>query len=189
MQSAEILRDEHKAVLAVLEQLEQATELAASGVPVPRDIFEDILEFFVVFVEHCHNSKEESAVFGQVDWDARGKQLVSQLIEEHEANQRLVGAYSDAVAAYVPGDRASAQALADAVAVYGAALRQHVAEEDEELLPSMARTFAADEDARITREFDRIELEEIGEGVHERLHGMIDSLPGRIARWAPNVPA
>lgn len=27
------------------------------------------------------------------------------------------------------------------------------------------------------------EIEEIGEGTHERLHGMIDALPVRIAPW------
>lgn len=188
MQSTEILRTEHNAVLAVLEQLDRATALATSGIPVPRDIFEDILEFFVVFVDHCHNGKEEAAVFGQIDWDARGKRLVSQLIAEHEVSRRLAAAYSDAVAAYMPGDRASALALANAVGAYGAALRQHITEEDEELLPSMEQTFAHDEDTRVAHEFDRIELEEIGEGVHERLHGMIDSLPSRIGRWAPNVP-
>jgi len=31
--------------------------------------------------------------------------------------------------------------------------------------------------------FDRIEAEEIGEGAHERLHGMIGSLPARLAPW------
>ena len=48
---------------------------------------------------------------------------------------------------------------------------------------SMQEALAAEDDA-MTAEFDRIELEEIGAGVHERIHAMIDSLPPRIKPWA-----
>lgn len=188
MQATTILRAEHTAVLLVLEQLERATALAEGGVAVPPEIFGDILELIVVFVGHCHQGKEESAVFGRVDWSPRGARLVSRLIEEHVAVQRLAGAYADAVAAYVPGDRATAHALASAAGTYAAALRPHIASEEVQLLPSMERTVATDEDRRIAGEFDQIKLEEIGEGAQARLQRMIGTLPGRIDRWAA-IPA
>jgi hemerythrin-like domain-containing protein len=183
MQSVQILRAEHDAVLGVLQPLEEGVGLAEQGVPVPRDFFVDVQEFFAVFVERCHHGREEAAVFGQLDAEPPGHHVVSHLDREHEAGRRLARAYADAVASYRPGDRLTAARLKDAVSAYGTLLRQHIDEESTELFPLMEQTLTAAKDDRIARAFDRLEVEAIGEGTHERLHGMIDSLPGRLARW------
>lgn len=180
MRSTEILRAEHNAVLVVLDQLERAVAVAERGVPVPKDIFTEVGEFFTIFVEKCHNGKEESAVFSQLDDGDRP--LTKQLTDEHTAGRQLTRSFSDAVAAYVPGDIASAQRLAETARAYGQMLRRHIEEENTELFPAMEVSLTGSDD-RIADEFDRIELEEIGEGTHERLHGMIDSLPARIEPW------
>jgi hypothetical protein len=42
----------------------------------------------------------------------------------------------------------------------------------------------ADQDDELYDAFERVEVERIGPGVHERLHGMIEALPARIDPWA-----
>ena len=183
MKSVDTLRHEHDAVLLVLDSLEPALQAAEQGVPVPLDIFTDVGEFFSVFVDQCHSSKEESAVFARIPPSTVGTALVRQLENEHSTGRSLSAAYVAAVAAYRPGDAASGADVARTARAYGATLRAHIEEENVGLFPAMEQSLPADDDAMIA-EFDRIELEEIGAGTHERIHGMIDSLPPRIRPWA-----
>lgn len=182
MRSTEILREEHDAVLAVLTQLDNAIEAAERGRPVPKDIFADIEEFFTVFVDQCHHGKEETAVFDKLGTTDESQHVATSLTQEHESGRELSAQYRAAVSAYVPGVAESAHGLARAARAYEEMLRQHIEEENTELFPLMEQSLS-DQDTQITSEFDRIELEEIGEGTHERLHHMIDSLPDRIAPW------
>jgi hemerythrin-like domain-containing protein len=181
MQAIETLKAEHDAVLAVLDDLDWGVSAAAGGSPVPADIFTDIQEFFAVFVERCHTSKEEAEVFSRLDAD-RDAAVVADLEREHRLGRDFAAAYATAVRAYVPGDVASAERLEEAAQQYAARLRAHIEHETRELFPVIERRLAA-EDTQLVNAFERIEEEQIGTGTHERLHGMIDSLPARLAPW------
>ncbi len=181
MQSTETLRQEHDAVLVVLDQLELAVQAAEQGAPVPADIFTDVGEFFTVFVDQCHHGKEESAVFAQLS-GVDGQQVTRSLTDEHQQGRALAATYREAVANYIPGDSETVHPLAQAARAYDAMLRAHIEEENTDLFPLMEQSLT-DRDAELTAEFDRIELEELGAGTHERLHAMIDTLPERIRPW------
>ncbi len=185
MQSTETLRAEHDAVLVVLDQLERALGAAEGGAPVPTDVFTDIGEFFTVFVDQCHHGKEESAVFERLR-GVESRRVTTSLTDEHHQGRALAAAYRAAVAGYVPGDAASVRQLAEAARAYDVMLRAHIEEENTDLFPLMEASMA-ERDAEITAEFDRIELEELGAGTHERLHAMIDTLPPRIDHWVGQV--
>jgi hemerythrin-like domain-containing protein len=178
MQAISVLRAEHEGVLVVLTQLERAVAAAERALPVPADVFTDIGEFFSVFVDRCHHSKEEAIVFPRLARSAHGD-VASHLEEEHGRGRELAAAYAAAVRGYTPGDTASGQRLAAAARTYAAFLREHIDEEDRELFPAMEGTLAAT-DAVLVAAFERIEEEQIGPGTHERLHHLIDDLPGRI---------
>jgi hemerythrin-like domain-containing protein len=180
METVETLRTEHAAVLYVLDQMERAADAAADGRPVPKDVFDDVDEFFRVFVDRCHHGKEETVLFARL----AGTGLPAQLEAGHAAGRRLAQAYAAAVASYVPGDRSAGAALRRAAAEYAAHLRAHIARENAELLPLVDRRLAA-EDAALAEEFERIETERIGAGTHERLHGMIGTLAARIDPFVP----
>jgi hemerythrin-like domain-containing protein len=109
---------------------------------------------------------------------------LTHLLAQHpDTGTRLSAAYTAAVEKYTPGDTASAAEVAKAAHAYGVALRAHIDEETSGLFASMQESLASEDDA-MTAEFDRIELEEIGAGVHEEIHAMIESLPPRIKPWA-----
>jgi hemerythrin-like domain-containing protein len=177
MDAVSVLQAEHAGVLAVLAQLDRAVIAAERGAPVPVAVFRDIGEFFVVFVDRCHHSKEEAVVFPRL---ARGApaRLIRDLEAGHARGRKLAAAYAAAVDAYVPGDVAAGRQLADAARAYAALLRAHIDEETQLLFPAMTALVA--DDAALVAAFDRIEDEQIGPGTHARLHGMIDTLPGRI---------
>ena len=176
METTDTLQTEHNAVLYVLDQLMQATSAAAAGQAVPADVFTDVGEFFRVFVDKCHHGKEETVLFPRLS-DAGMRQTLQ---AEHDHGRQLAKAYAAAVVGYVPGDTAAAALVQRAANEYASLLRQHIARETACLLPTVERELAAD-DNELAEAFERIETERIGAGTHERLHGMIETLPGRVA--------
>ena len=112
MKSIDTLRHEHDAVLLVLDHLEPALQAAEQGVPVPLDIFTDVGEFFTIFIDQCHSSKEESAVFARIPPSIEGTMMVQQLENEHATGKSLSAAYLAAVAANRPGDAATGKDVA-----------------------------------------------------------------------------
>jgi hemerythrin-like domain-containing protein len=182
VQTTETLRAEHTGVLVVLDQLERAVGAAERGAKVPPDIFQDIREFFVVFVDQCHHSKEEAELFPRLEAHGAGA-IASRLEQEHTAGRRLSAAYTEAVGAYTPGDGVSSASLASAARAYANFLRAHIDLETRELFPAIEDQLAS-YDATLTEAFERIEVERIGAGTHERLHGMIEGLARRIEPYA-----
>jgi hemerythrin-like domain-containing protein len=184
MQTIETLRGEHDAVLGVLTHLERAADAASHGAAIPRDLFDDIREFFAIFVDRCHHGKEESELFPRLS-SADDMALVRRLEDQHVEGRRLASDYAAAVDAYQPGNTSAGIRLAAAVHAYADFLRAHIDLENRELLPATAALASQDRD--LIEAFDRVEEERIGPGVHDRLHGMIDGLPGRITPWLAAV--
>ncbi len=182
MHAVDTLREEHAAVLAVLDQLDRAVAAAVHGRPVPPSVFSDLAEFFTVFVDRCHHAKEETAIFPRLG--GAGAATVVQLEADHATGRKLAAEFAEAAAAWAPGDATAAGRLLAASRAYAAFLRRHIALETEELLPLMERQFDAAADGAIAEAFERIETERIGAGTHERLRAMIDALGPRIAAAA-----
>ena len=178
MQTTETLQAEHNGVLLVLDQLERAVAAAERSEKVPADIFRDIQEFFVIFVDKCHHGKEEAELFPQLEAHGSGE-IARQLEEEHAAGRRLAAAYGEAVDTYVPGESSTGARLAVAARAYAEFLRGHIDRETRELFPAIDQKLGTYDDA-LVEAFERIEVERIGAGTHERLHGMIEGLPTRI---------
>ncbi|MBI2939476.1 MAG: hemerythrin domain-containing protein [Chloroflexi bacterium] len=183
MKIVDTLWTEHNAVQLVLAQARRAAAETERGVPVPADIFADVQEFFAIFVDRCHHGKEEAEIFPRLAAGSTAA-LIQRMEADHATGRRLAAAYADAVRAYRPGDAATGQRLAEAVRAYAAFLSDHIDLETQELFPAIEQQLA-DQDHAIAEAFEGIEINRIGPGTHERLHGMIDSLGPRIAPWMP----
>ncbi len=177
METVDVLRAEHVAILYVLDQLEQAATASERGISVPGDIFQDIQEFFTIFVDRCHQGKEETEIFPRLQKVHAA--LIHRLEAEHATGRQLALALVQAVQSYQPGKPATGTALAKAARAYADFLRQHIDQETHELFPVVEHVLEA-EDQQLVAGFERIEVERIGPGTHERLHKMIDGLEGRI---------
>ncbi len=178
MKASEVLMNEHRAVERVLRVLERAADRLDAGEPVPAQIFEDSLDFLRNFADRCHHGKEETALFPAMATAGvpveRGP--IGVMLAEHEEGRGYIRAMGEALEAYKRGEQPARKPLAENARAYASLLAQHIQKEDNILFPMANQVLSDPEQQRLIVEFDRIESERIGPGVHERYHRMIDEL-------------
>ncbi len=62
-QATQILRQEHDAILKILEAAEEAARRIDAGGPVRRETLSGMSEFLRLFADKCHHAKEEDLLF------------------------------------------------------------------------------------------------------------------------------
>ncbi len=184
MKSTQTLRHEHDAIRRALQILDAvADRVAATGGSPPADDAARLLEFFTVFADGCHHVKEERIYFPALEASGmpRSEGPVGVLLEQHQEGRRLVGI----LARELPGletDAAARRRFADAAHLYTAMLEEHIAMENDVLFPDADGVLTKAQDREIAAAFDRHEEQEMGAGVHERFHRMLDELAQRYLR-------
>ncbi len=114
---------------------------------------EELLKFFREFVDRCHHGKEEEILFPALatGGDEQTGALVGVLGAEHEEGRR------------------HAQALSTT-------LRAHIDREDHTLFPKARILLPAAQASRLVQQFEVIERERMGPGVHEAFHALLHRL-------------
>jgi hemerythrin-like domain-containing protein len=69
-------------------------------------------------------------------------------------------------------------AVRDNLLGYTRLLRAHIGKEDNVLYPMAERILTPEDQQWLAEEFDRVEAEEMGAGVHEKYHQMAHELAG-----------
>ncbi len=175
MKATEILKHEHQVILMVLEAARQeARSIEATG-RFDAERVGQFVEFFRHFADRCHHAKEEGHLF--VRMSQRGFPVeggpIAVMLHEHDEGRRHVAAIAEALAS--PSKQAAAT-IRDHLAAYAELLEQHIHKEDN-VLYVMADQVLTEQDQRELAEiFERIEAEEMGEGVHERYHQLAHAL-------------
>ncbi len=129
------------------------------------------------FADRCHHAKEEVVLFPVLVKASpeTGADLARRLTSDHRAFRKLVGSTRELLSR-AEDDEGSRGQLAKNLDTYTRLLREHILIENEQLLPEIERSIAPEERARLAEEFERVEREEVGPGMHARYHEMIHRL-------------
>jgi hemerythrin-like domain-containing protein len=169
----------------MLNVLEKSVLKLEQGQEVPLNIFEDVLEFLTVFVDSCHHVKEEEVLFPllvQSGLPAQGGPI-SVMLGEHQQGRELIARIRQALDSLKAGDKTAQAQLMEASTDYSVLLRQHIQKENTVLFLLADKMFDATTQQGIYDQFEDIEVNRLGEGTHERLHGMIDRVVAQTADW------
>jgi hemerythrin-like domain-containing protein len=179
------LRREHVHVLRMLKILEAVQVRMAEGEAPPAEVWSDIVSFLRVFVDRCHHGKEERALFPAVMLiaDGEAKVRVEELLVEHVEGRRLVAALAAAAGTepVLPGDPRPERPFdlsgADAaISGYVSLIRPHVIHEEKAVFPLADATLAPEFQETLQGEYDRIEAEVTGLGLHEAFEETVSRL-------------
>ena len=172
MKPTETLKHEHQIVLAVLTGAEREAQAIQSGGEIDSEKISQILQFFRVFVDKCHHSKEEKLLFPRLQERGMSREVgpISVMLREHDEGRGEVAVISDALERHKAGDASAAADIAYHLLAYAELLHDHITKEDNVLFQFADDMLTEDDQKDLAEKFDELEAKEIGEGVHEEFH-------------------
>ncbi len=172
---------EHRLVERMVNILNEASRRIESGGEVDVDLFEKAVDFIKTFTDRCHHMKEEGELFPAIEQKGIPKEggPIGMMLHEHDIGRGYVRGMEEALRKYKPGDRMQAATLVQNARGYANLLAQHIMKEDNILYPMANRVLNEADRKKLVSEFDRIEEKEIGKGVHEKYHHLVEELENR----------
>lgn len=182
MRATEELSTEHRAIERMLAIMEEAAGRLAAGRPVRPQVLRDAVDFVRNFADRCHHGKEEENLFPRMEAAGVPREggPLGVMLFEHEEGRDYIAAIADEIDAYERGDASSAPRISENARGYVELLRQHILKEEQVLFPMADRVLSAQDQRELEEQFERVETEVMGEGVHERYHAMLDALEGEL---------
>jgi hemerythrin-like domain-containing protein len=179
----EILRREHDAILNVLEAAEEVAARLRRGEPVRAGVLGELLEFLRLFADRCHHGKEEDVLFPLLESKGlpRDGGPIGVMLLEHDEGRAFIREMAEAAGEYASAPQSAGPRWAEAASNYVALLRAHIQKENLILFAMAERILTPDEQARLAEAFEKVEIEKMGAGTHERLHALMDRLLGEFA--------
>jgi len=180
--ATEILRHEHDAILIMLGATEEVARRLGNAQPVEPQILNDLLEFLRLFADRCHHGKEEELLFPLLEEKGlpRGGGPIGVMLMEHDHGRGLIRQMVEAAISYEARKTDAGVRWATAAIQYVALLREHIEKENQVLFVMAERMLTNTEQRDMATAFEKMEVEKMGVGTHERLHGMMDKLLGEL---------
>ncbi len=140
-----------------------------------------IIDFLTVFADKCHHGKEETVLFPAMIEMGMSKEAgpIAVMLHDHDLGRGHIQKMASALDALKKGDQSAMIGLAEAMEGYSELLQSHIQKEDNILFPMANRLLPENKQDEIYNDFERIEEEVVGHGVHERYHQLLDRLKAK----------
>lgn len=178
MSATEDLMTEHRAIERMLAVLEEAARMLDEGRRVRPELFREAVDFVRNFADRCHHGKEEANLFPRLEAAGvpRAGGPLGVMLHEHDQGREYVAAIDGAIDAYEAGDASASHTIAENARGYVELLREHIVKEEQVLFPMADRVLSPDDQRELEEQFEKVETEVMGPGVHERYHSLLDGL-------------
>ncbi len=186
MKATEILTHEHRIIEQVLNSLDALVQRARLDGVLDKSSALEAINFFHNFADRCHHGKEEELLFPALEKKGmpRSGGPIGVMLMEHDSGRALIAEMREAAKTYGGGDKEAGGKWAKAAMSYSRLLRDHIAKENNILFVMAERLLTPTEQEQLAAGFDAIEIQKMGEGTHERLHRMMDSLLAEVTTFS-----
>lgn len=177
-----ILRKEHDAILRMLDATDEAARRLGSGQRVDPQTLAGLIEFFRLFADRCHHGKEEELLFPLLEKRGlpRAGGPIGVMLFEHDQGRSFVRQMVEAAEAYGGGASDAGHRWAEAARGYTTLLREHINKENNVLFMVAENLLSDAEQQELATAFEKVEVERMGVGTHERLHALMDKLVAEL---------
>jgi hemerythrin-like domain-containing protein len=184
MQATELLMQEHRVIEGVILSLERAADDLETGKEVRPGFFLDAAQFIQGFVDGCHHRKEEEVLFKAMVANGIPGQAgpIPVMLYEHEQGRAFNRGLREAAERLAVGDMAARAAIVQNARNYAGLLRQHIVKEDSILYPLAERALSPEQQDQVLADFEHVEHEETGAGVHEKYLSLAHALEKEAGR-------
>ncbi len=180
MTATEVLKHEHQVVLRVLDAAEKEAAAIRQDGTIHVQLVREMIDFFGNFVDRCHHAKEEKHLFPRMN--QRGMPMASGplavMLNDHDQGRACIRAIREALPQEGEPDAAARNRIAESLSTYVALLRAHIDKEDNVLYVMADRLLDSEDQEALISAFEKVEVQEMGEGVHEKYHQWVHQLIG-----------
>lgn len=178
MTPTEVLMQEHRLIVTVLDSLEEAAGRLDSGEQIDPEFFMDAAEFVSGFADRCHHGKEEDILF--VAMTARDMPQdsgpVAVMLAEHDEGRRYTAGFRAAAEQMKRGDSEAAADLVRNVFDYVNLLRQHIVKEEHVLFPMAEQIISIGGMAKVSDDFQRTIDADEQNGIPQKYEALAEKL-------------
>lgn len=178
MKATAQLKAEHEGITIILKVLDQIASNLESGEDFEVGQFEQILKSLQVFVDRCHHGKEEDLLFSALEEAGVSNEggPIGQMLLEHEQGRSLVRDLNNALTRHKGGIAETSSDIITAASNYTTLMYQHMEKENSVLFSTADSLLSAERQNSLFDEFEKLEEERIGKGVHEEFHRLLHEL-------------
>ena len=136
-----MLVDEHRLILRMIDLLEKNASLTAAGEYLNWQFYLDAIDFIRNYADQFHHAKEEDVLFKALVDNGMPKDNspVAAMLMEHDQGRNFVRALETAVHKAAANNTEIYRAVAENALGYAALLRDHIGKEDDILYPLAER--------------------------------------------------
>jgi len=140
----DIIRNEHRAIAAVIHCLEQILkEVREDELDPPFDVLDLVVRYLAEFPDQFHHPKEDDYLFPAVArQDPAAAAVIHELQEQHEDCVRKTAGLASLLAAWKAGKAGSHEAFDQAAKSYVAFQWEHIRLEETKILPAARETLS-----------------------------------------------
>ena len=184
MRFLDVLMDEHRGFISMLDVLDAVAGRLERGADVPMAMLVDVLDFFENFTDQ-HHDREEEMLFPLLAKHGIGpdQSVVSALMSQHDAGRVYGRKMRSEVKRVQQGDPAAGAALAADARGYTELIREHIRIEDEYFYKLADQVLTEAEHAAIVELFSGSPGNRAAHPQRERYLKMLDVYPGVAAGW------
>lgn len=183
MLATDILSSEHRVIERVIASMEKAANGLEGGKAVRPGFFLDAADFIKGFADGCHHRKEEGVLFVRMAENGMPVEggPVGVMLQEHEMGRAYTRGMRDAAQKLAAGDGAARDGVVENARGYAQLLKQHIFKEDHILFPMASQVIPYNQQTLVAEDFEHVEHEETGEGVHEKYLALAEKLEKEAA--------
>ena len=170
----ELLMEDHTQIERVFAAMEKAFQEDAGPSP---ELVEETVEFLTVYVENCHNKKEENHLFPLIQErgvPARGGPL-GVMLAEHEQQTAFMAQIVEHGRAFAGGDASALAPFRQVFGAYAALCKDHYWKENDILYPMAIKVMSANDEQTVMQGIEAVEAA-VGEYTREKYYGIAEKL-------------
>src|SRR3989338_4994563 len=175
MLPTEKLEQEHDVILKMLKVIQ-----AVSGKieEIDQKTLKDIIDFIRTFADHCHHAKEEKILYVEAEKHGIPNEggPIGMMLVEHDQGRGYVKMMDEALQKIGKGDKKAAKQYKENALQFVDLLEQHIGKENQILYPMINMHLPEKLQKVISDRFEKMEKEEVGEGVHHKYHALVEEM-------------
>ena len=168
------LEEDHVNILKLIDVMESMTRVNEPNIA----HLEEVVELIRDFADGTHHAKEESLLFPLMAERGFSMQQgpIAVMLHDHAEGRNFVKGITENIRLLKEGDLPAINLVYYNMLGYNELLRNHIAKENNVLFMMADRFLTEEKQAEIFEEFEKMEIEKIGEGKHEEYHKLLNEL-------------